>query len=327
MKKILVTGGCGFIGSNFIRYVLQNSEYTVVNLDALTYAGNYENLRDMTADPRYRFVHGSIEDIDFVNALLIQEHITHVVHFAAETHVDRSIMNSLPFSKTNVLGTHALLDAAKSNNIEKFIHISTDEVYGSLGPSGLFTEDSRITPNSPYSASKAGSDLLVYSYIKTFGFPATIVRCSNNYVPYQFLEKLIPLVTTNAMEDNTIPVYGDGMNVRDWIYVEDFCSAIFSILEKGRSGEVYNVGCNSEKNNLEVIRTILACLNKPESLITFVADRLGHDRRYAMDAAKLRNTGCGQLRGRPKLKFPRVNPLVRRRGRNRFRFEFCTSLG
>jgi dTDP-glucose 4,6-dehydratase len=222
-----------------------------------------------------------------------------VVHFAAETHVDRSIMNSLPFSKTNVLGTHALLDAAKSNNIEKFIHISTDEVYGSLGPSGLFTEDSRITPNSPYSASKAGSDLLVYSYIKTFGFPATIVRCSNNYGPYQFPEKLIPLVTTNAMEDKTIPVYGDGMNVRDWIYVEDFCSAIFSILEKGRSGEVYNVGCNSEKNNLEVIRTILACLNKPESLITFVADRLGHDRRYAMDAAKLRK----ELGWTPRYKF------------------------
>lgn len=288
MKTILVTGGCGFIGSNFVRYALNTGDCRVVNLDALTYAGNYANLDDVASNPRYVFAHGRIEDIAMVDAVIKKEGITQVVHFAAESHVDRSIMNALPFTQTNVLGTHALLEAAKANRIEKFIHISTDEVYGSLGATGMFTESSPLEPNSPYSASKAGSDMMVNAYVKTFGFPACVVRCSNNYGPYQFPEKLIPLVITNAMEDQPIPVYGDGMNVRDWIYVADFCAAIMTVLQQGRPGEVYNVGCNSEKNNLEVIQAILACLRKPDSLITFVPDRLGHDRRYAMDAAKLR---------------------------------------
>lgn len=286
MQTILVTGGCGFIGSNFIHYMLNQNKYRIVNLDALTYSGNLENLKDIEEDLNYKFIHGRVEDAKLVNKVIKEEEISFIIHFAAESHVDRSIMDSTPFIKTNIFGTQVLLDSARLNNIEKFIQVSTDEVYGSLSSEGYFTEETPLAPNSPYSASKAGGDLLVRSYVETYGFPATIVRCSNNYGFYQFPEKFIPLLITNILKDENIPLYGDGLNVRDWIYVEDFCRGIDFAFHKGKNGEVYNFGGNGEKTNLFVVEYILRCLNKPKSLIKFVKDRLGHDKRYAIDFSK-----------------------------------------
>jgi len=285
---ILVTGGCGFIGSNFVRYMLRNYDYKVINVDKLTYAGNLENLSDISDHPQYEFVRGDIADKALIEGLA-SKGIDAVINFAAESHVDRSIEDPRVFIETNVLGTQVLLEAARKYGILRFVQISTDEVYGSLGPTGSFTETSPLTPNSPYSASKTAADLLARAYYKTYGLASIITRCSNNYGPYQFPEKLIPLMISNALEDNPLPVYGDGMNVRDWIYVEDHCRAIDLIMHKGKEGEVYNIGSNKEVPNIEIVKIILNRLNKPESLITFVEDRPGHDRRYAIDSTKLRN--------------------------------------
>ena len=287
MNNILVTGGCGFIGSNFIHYMLEHYDYNIVNLDALTYAGNLENLKDIEKNPYYKFIYGRIEDSKFVNEVVKKEKISTIIHFAAESHVDRSIVDCAPFITTNIVGTQALLDAARANSVGKFIYISTDEVYGSLGETGSFTEDTPLAPNSPYSASKASADLLVRSYVNTYSFPAVIIRCSNNYGPYQFPEKFIPLVISNALAEQPIPLYGDGLNIRDWIYVEDFCNAIGLLLHKGKIGEVYNIGGRNEMKNIDVLKSILRILGKPESLIHYVQDRLGHDRRYAMDINKI----------------------------------------
>lgn len=288
MKAILVTGGAGFIGSNFIHHLLHSrGELTVVNFDVLTYAGNLENLADVAGDPRYHFVHGDICDAEAVLAALKEFSIDTIVHFAAESHVDRSILGASVFVKTNVLGTQVLLDAARASGIERFVHVSTDEVYGSLGASGKFTESTPLHPNSPYSASKAGSDMLALAYHHTFDLPVVVTRCSNNYGPYQFPEKLIPLMIINAMNDKPLPVYGDGLNVRDWLHVADHCSAIDTVMRDGRLGEVYNIGGNNEWKNIDIVRLILHHLGKPESLITYVKDRPGHDRRYAMDASKI----------------------------------------
>lgn len=287
--KLLITGGAGFIGSNFVLYMAkQYPEYQLVNVDALTYAGNLENLRSVEGNPNYRFVKADIADRDALEPLFA-EGVDIVVNFAAESHVDRSILHPDIFVRTNIMGTQTLLDLARKYNVAKFVQVSTDEVYGTLGETGLFTEETPLAANSPYSASKAGADLLVRAYHETFGMNVNITRCSNNYGPYQFPEKLIPLMIQNALNDKPLPVYGDGLNVRDWLYVEDHCSAIDLVLHKGVSGEVYNVGGNNERNNLQVVRTILAELNKPETLITYVTDRLGHDRRYAIDADKIRN--------------------------------------
>jgi dTDP-glucose 4,6-dehydratase len=288
MKNVLVTGGAGFIGSSFIRFLLAKYEgLTVVNYDLLTYAGNLENLKEIAHDPRYRFVKGDICDRAAVDAVLTSNEIDTIVHFAAESHVDRSILEAGVFVRTNVLGTQVMLDAAKDNGVERFVHISTDEVYGSLGTTGKFTEDTPLHPNSPYSASKAGSDMLALAYHHTFGLPVVVTRCSNNYGPYQFPEKLIPLMIINAMNDKPLPVYGDGMNVRDWLHVEDHCSAIDIVAREGRPGEVYNIGGNNEWRNIDIVKLILEELHKPESLITYVNDRPGHDKRYAMDAGKI----------------------------------------
>ncbi|GGD87563.1 dTDP-glucose 4,6-dehydratase [Paenibacillus nasutitermitis] len=287
--KLLITGGAGFIGSNFVLYMAKNyPDYQLINVDALTYAGNLENLRSVEQHPNYRFVKADIADRAAMEPLLA-DGVDIVVNFAAESHVDRSILEPEIFVRTNIMGTQTLLDLAKKYNISKFVQVSTDEVYGTLGDTGLFTEETPLAANSPYSASKAGADLLVRAYHETFGLNVNITRCSNNYGPYQFPEKLIPLMIQNALNDKPLPVYGDGLNVRDWLYVEDHCSAIDLVLHKGRSGEVYNVGGRNERNNLQVVRTILAELGKPESLITYVTDRLGHDRRYAIDADKIRN--------------------------------------
>jgi dTDP-glucose 4,6-dehydratase len=287
MAALLVTGGCGFIGSNLVRYLLETEPgVTVVNFDALTYAGNLANLADLAGHPRYRFVRGDITDRHAVRAAF-EQGVRGVVHLAAESHVDRSIHDSGPFVRTNVLGTQVLLDAAREFRVERFIHVSTDEVYGSLGPAGAFTEETPLAPNSPYAASKAASDLLVRSYVHTFGLPAVITRCSNNYGPYQFPEKLIPLFITNLLRDQPVPVYGDGQNVRDWIHVRDHCAAVAAVWRQGRPGEVYNIGGRSEKTNLELTSALLESLGKPRSLIRFVADRPGHDRRYAIDCAKI----------------------------------------
>jgi len=286
--KVLVTGGAGFIGSHFVRHLVrQYPAYRVINLDALTYAGNLENVKDVEAHPKYTFVKGSITDRALVGRLF-QEGLDAVVHFAAESHVDRSIKDPGRFLDTNVMGTQVLLEAAAQYGVGVFVHISTDEVYGTLGPEGYFTEDSPLMPNSPYSASKAASDLLVRAYHETYGVPARITRCSNNYGPYQFPEKLIPLMIMNALKYQPLPVYGDGMNVRDWLHVEDHCLAIDLVLHRGVNGEVYNIGGNNERTNLDVVRAILAVLDRPESLIRFVQDRPGHDRRYAIDATKIR---------------------------------------
>jgi len=285
MISMLVTGGCGFIGSNFIHYVLEHEpEVYIVNLDALTYAGNLANLADVAQHPRYRFVHGDITDRNVVQAAMQGIHT--VVHFAAESHVDRSIHDSAPFIRTNILGTQVLLDAARAAGVQRFIHISTDEVYGSLGPTGYFTEETPLAPNSPYAASKAASDLLVRSYVHTFHFPALITRCSNNYGPYQFPEKLIPLFISNLLRDEPVPVYGDGQNVRDWIHVRDHCAGILAVWRRGRIGEVYNLGGRSERTNLQLTYALLEALGKPKSLIRHVPDRPGHDRRYAIDCSK-----------------------------------------
>nr|AFK65499.1 dTDP-D-glucose 4,6-dehydratase [Paenibacillus mucilaginosus K02] len=285
---MMVTGGMGFIGSNFIRYWLErHPEDTVLNLDLLTYAGREENLADVVRDPRYALSVGDIAD-PMVFRLLEEEKIDTVVHFAAESHVDQSILDPQRFVRTNVLGTQNLLEAARRTGVKKFVHISTDEVYGTLGSTGAFTEETPLAPNSPYSASKAGSDLLVRAYCETYGFPAVITRCSNNYGPYQFPEKLIPKIITRALRGEDIPVYGDGLYVRDWLHVEDHCSGIERVILQGRQGEVYNIGGGNERTNLSMVRLILEELGRPLSLIRHVEDRPGHDRRYAIDALKIR---------------------------------------
>ena len=303
MKKILVTGGAGFIGSNFIQYMLDHQKDLVllVNLDALTYAGNLENLKAAEQDARYRFVKGDVRDKELVEQLFQKYDFDTVVHFAAESHVDRSITDPEVFLTTNILGTHTLLEAAKSawkcepdNKHSKdyregvrYFQVSTDEVYGALGKTGMFTETTPLAPNSPYSASKASADILVRAYYQTFGLPVNITRCSNNYGPYQFPEKLIPLMIHNAQHDKPLPVYGDGMQIRDWLHVKDHCAAIAAVLEAGRPGEIYNIGGNNEKANLEIVRLILKELDKSEELIQYVQDRPGHDRRYAIDNTKI----------------------------------------
>lgn len=285
--KLLVTGGAGFIGSNFVLYMLQqHPDYQIVNVDALTYAGNLENLKSIENHPNHTFVKADITDAKAIDSLMSQG-IDVVVNFAAESHVDRSILEPEVFVKTNVLGTQVLLDAAKKYSVTKFVQVSTDEVYGTLGATGLFTEETPLTPNSPYSASKAGGDLLVRAYHETFGLPVNITRCSNNYGPYQFPEKLIPLMISRALADQALPVYGDGMNIRDWLYVEDHCSAIDLVIHKGVNGEVYNIGGNNERTNVHIVKTVLEELGKPESLITYVQDRPGHDRRYGIDPTKI----------------------------------------
>ncbi|PEM85555.1 dTDP-glucose 4,6-dehydratase [Bacillus toyonensis] len=287
--KVLVTGGAGFIGSNFVRYMVKKyPEYNIVNLDALTYAGNLENLKDIEELSNYRFIKGDIADRQFINQLFKEEKFDYVLNFAAESHVDRSITNPDIFIQTNIQGTQVLLDAAKNAEVKKYLQVSTDEVYGTLGETGYFTEETPLASNSPYSSSKAGADLLVRAYHETFGLPVNITRCSNNYGPFHFPEKLIPLMIINALNDKQLPVYGDGLNVRDWLHVEDHCQAIDLVLHKGKNGEVYNVGGNNERTNIEIVKTILKALDKPESLIKYVTDRPGHDRRYAIDATKLR---------------------------------------
>jgi dTDP-glucose 4,6-dehydratase len=285
---ILVTGGAGFIGSNFILHMLKKyPDYKLVNLDKLTYAGNLENLKKVEASSRYSFVQGDICDTEVVVAVLKDHNVETVVNFAAESHVDRSIMGASEFVRTNVYGTAVLMEAAKKHKLRKYVQISTDEVYGSLGPEGKFTETTHLHPNSPYAASKASADLLALAYHHTFSLPVVVTRCSNNYGPYQFPEKLIPLMVINAMGGKPLPVYGDGRNVRDWIHVEDHCSAIDMLLHEGREGEVYNIGGNSEMANIDIVKLLLKHLHKPESLITFVKDRPGHDQRYAIDATKI----------------------------------------
>ncbi len=284
--RILVTGGCGFIGSNFIRHILNKyPAYRIVNLDALTYAGNPENLKDLTAEGRYTFVKGKIEDAALLKSLVRDADC--VVHFAAESHVDRSIVDAGPFLLTNVIGTHMMLAASREASIGRFIHISTDEVYGALGDKGKFTEETALRPNSPYAASKASGDMLVRAYCETYGMPVITVRPSNNYGPYQFPEKFIPLMITNLLADIAVPVYGEGKNVRDWLFVEDNCAAIDLILHKGRIGETYNVGGNAEMRNIDVVRKVMKIMAKDDSLITFVKDRPGHDYRYALDTSKI----------------------------------------
>lgn len=286
MPTVLVTGGCGFIGSNFVRHLLATDPtVSVVNLDALTYAGNLANLADLAGHTRYTFVRGDITSRDDVRGAM-QRGITDVINFAAESHVDRSIQDSGPFVRTNVIGTQVLLDAAREFGVKKYVQVSTDEVYGSLGPTGLFTEETPLHPNSPYSASKAGSDMLVQAYEHTFKLHAVITRCSNNYGPYQFPEKLIPLFVTRLLNHESVPVYGDGQQVRDWIHVRDHCRGIEAAWRKGKSGEVYNFGGRCEMANLDLTRLLLKLLGKPDSLIQYVADRPGHDRRYAIDCTK-----------------------------------------
>lgn len=287
MMRLLVTGGAGFIGSNFVHFVLeQYPDYHVINLDKLTYAGNLENLSRIEHDNRHEFVQGDICDPETVGRVL-KKNVDAVINFAAESHVDRSILEAQEFIRTNVAGTLNLLECCRKSKVSRFIQVSTDEVYGSLGPSGAFTEYSPIAPNSPYAASKASADLLVRSYCRTHGFPGIITRCSNNYGPYQFPEKLIPLLISNALLGEPLPIYGDGLNVRDWIYVRDHVAAIDAVLHNGRLGEVYNIGARQELPNLYVARRILELLGKDESLITFVEDRPGHDRRYAIDCSKM----------------------------------------
>jgi dTDP-glucose 4,6-dehydratase len=294
--RVLVTGGAGFIGSNLVRLLLhEEPDVEIVNLDKLTYAGNLENLADVADCPRYHFVHGDIAEPELVQRVFAKG-FDAVVHLAAETHVDRSIEDAAPFLRTNVTGTQVLLEAARRFRVPRFLHVSTDEVYGSAPPETSFDENAPLRPSSPYSASKAGADLLVLSYVHTFGVPAVILRCTNNYGPYQFPEKLIPLIIAQALEDRPLPVYGDGKQMRDWIYVEDFCQAIRTALQAGRPGEVYNVSAGHPRTNLEVIRQILNLLGKPESLITFVQDRPGHDRRYALDSTKFRSETCWKPR-------------------------------
>ncbi|MBK9170219.1 MAG: dTDP-glucose 4,6-dehydratase [Bryobacterales bacterium] len=286
--RLLVTGGAGFIGSAFIRLSLADPAITrLVNLDALTYAGNLANLPGVDADPRYRFVHENICDDMLVDSLLVEEKPDAIVHFAAESHVDRSILSASPVFQTNLRGTFSLLEAARARRVPRFVHVSTDEVYGSIPAPHEAAEDDPLRPSSPYSATKAGSDLLALSYFTTFKMPVLVTRASNNYGPYQFPEKLIPLMISNALEGKPLPVYGDGQQVRDWLYVDDHCRGIRAVLDKGREGEVYNIGGNCSLANLEVVHRILAATGAPDSLIRYVTDRPGHDRRYALTSRKL----------------------------------------
>ena len=302
MKSLLVTGGAGFIGSNFIVFMLQKyKSIHIVNLDALTYAGNLSNLEQISQDTRYSFAKGSIGDQQLVSDLFSEYQIDTVVNFAAESHVDRSIVEPELFLETNILGTHTLLENARDNWSNdpgnkhcqeyqegvKFVQISTDEVYGSLGDKGMFTESTPLAPNSPYSASKASADLIVRAYHKTYGLPVNITRCSNNHGPYQFPEKLIPLMINNCLHGDKLPVYGDGLNVRDWLYVDDHCSAIDAVISNGVVGEVYNIGGNNEKSNIEIVRMIIKALGRDDSLIDYITDRPGHDRRYAINSSKI----------------------------------------
>ncbi|MFT8872021.1 MAG: dTDP-glucose 4,6-dehydratase [Sporolactobacillus sp.] len=298
--RILVTGGAGFIGSNFVHHMLaEHPDDTVVNYDLLTYAGNLENLKDVESQPNYHFVHGDIRNRELLDYVFDRFAIDTVANFAAESHVDRSITEPDLFVKTNVLGTQTLLDVAKAKGVRKYLQISTDEVYGSLGETGYFSETTPLAPNSPYSSSKASADLLVRAYFETYGMNVNITRCSNNYGPYHFPEKLIPLVVTNALEGKELPVYGDGKNIRDWLYVEDHCRAIDLVLRSGVPGEVYNVGGHNEKRNIDIVELIVDTLGKSRGLIKHVTDRLGHDRRYAIDPTKIET----QLGWQPKYNF------------------------
>jgi dTDP-glucose 4,6-dehydratase len=289
MKRILVTGGAGFIGSNFINYILgKRKDIFIVNLDKLTYAGNLQNLKDVENHPNYAFVKGDIVNDELVSYLFQKYEITHVINFAAESHVDRSILGSEIFFRTNVLGTNVLLENAKRFGVEKFIQISTDEVYGSLGTKGQFEETTPLKPNSPYAASKAAADMMALAFHHTNHVPVVITRCSNNYGPYQFPEKLIPLMIINSLNNKKLPVYGDGLNVRDWIYVIDHNKAVELVFDKGKVGEVYNVGANTEKPNIEIVKLLLKHSGKTEDLIEYVKDRPGHDRRYAINSTKIK---------------------------------------
>ena len=298
--NILVTGGAGFIGSNFIHYMLEkHPDDNLINLDLLTYAGNIHNLDDVKDNPRYHFVKGNIVNRELVSHLVHEFNIDHIVNFAAESHVDRSILHPDVFVETNVQGTLALLDVAKREGVEKFLQVSTDEVYGTLGATGYFTEESPLQPNSPYSASKASADMIVRSYFETYGYNVNITRCSNNYGPYQFPEKLIPLMTSNGMEGKDLPIYGNGKNIRDWLYVSDHCQAIDLVLRNGKPGEVYNVGGHNERTNNEIVHLIVDNLGISEDHIKYVKDRLGHDKRYAIDPTKIET----ELGWKPKYTF------------------------
>lgn len=301
MKNILITGGAGFIGTNFVKHMLSTYDYNIINLDALTYAGNLENLRDIENNERYTFIKGDIADVQLIDEIFMKYEIDTVVNFAAESHVDRSIENPEIFLMTNVRGTQVLLDTAKRHwkvnphdkycrefkEGVKYLQVSTDEVYGTLGKTGMFTETTPLAPNSPYSASKTSADLFVRAYHETFGMPVNITRCSNNYGPYQFPEKLIPLMINNCLKGQQLPVYGDGMQIRDWLHVKDHCTGIDTVLHKGRIGEVYNIGGNNEKANIEIVKLIIENLGKTEDMIKYVQDRPGHDRRYAIDNTKI----------------------------------------
>lgn len=298
--NLLVTGGAGFIGSNFVHYMLENHPtYKVFNLDLLTYAGNIHNLDDVMDNPNHVFVQGNITNKELVRHLVKDHSITHFVNFAAESHVDRSILNPEIFVETNIQGTLALLNIAKEMAIEKYLQVSTDEVYGSLGSEGYFTEETPLAPNSPYSASKTGADLLVRAYYETYGMNVNITRCSNNYGPYHFPEKLIPLMITNGMDSKELPIYGDGLNIRDWLHVQDHCQAIDLVLHEGRKGEVYNVGGHNERTNNQIVDIIVNQLGLSRELIKYVDDRLGHDKRYAIDPTKLET----ELGWKPKYTF------------------------
>ena len=294
MKKVLITGGAGFIGSNFIHYILSKyNDYQVINLDKLTYAANLENLKDIEDNKNYKFIHGDIADKEFIFKLFEDKKFDIVINFAAESHVDNSILNPQIFTITNILGTQVLLDACRKYNIKRFHQISTDEVYGELpldDKNILFTEKTPLNPSSPYSASKASADMLVKSYYRTYSLPITISRCSNNYGPYQHLEKLIPLMISKAINNDNLPVYGNGLNVRDWLHVYDHCTAIDLIIHEGKIGEIYNIGGNNEKSNIDVVKIILKELGKSEKLIKYVNDRPGHDLRYAIDSTKIKTT-------------------------------------
>jgi dTDP-glucose 4,6-dehydratase len=297
--KILVTGGAGFIGSNFVCYILrQHADWEVVDLDNLTYAGNLENVGDVEGNRRYRFTKGDIADRELIHKLLGQDFDV-IVNLAAESHVDRSISDPSPFVRTNVQGTQVLLEGAREHGVRLFLQVSTDEVYGSLGEQGKFTEESPLLPNSPYAASKAAADCLCRAYYHTYGSPVIITRCTNNYGPFQFPEKFIPLIITNALEGKEIPIYGDGLNVRDWVHVEDHCRALDLIIQQGKPGEVYNIGANNEKTNVVLVKHILDIMERPQSLMKFVTDRPGHDCRYALDTSKVER----ELGWRPDISF------------------------
>lgn len=298
--NIIVTGGAGFIGSNFVRHMLHTyPTYKIINLDLLTYAGNKDSLADVMNNPNHIFVEGNITDRQLLDRLIQEHDVNGIINFAAESHVDRSILNPEVFVETNIQGTLALLDAARKHNLKKYVQVSTDEVYGSLGAEGYFTEDTPLAPNSPYSASKAGADMLVRSYFETYGMDVNITRCSNNYGPFHFPEKLIPLMITHAMDQKELPIYGDGENIRDWLHVTDHCAAIDLVFHNGKSGEVYNVGGHNERTNNQIVDLIVERLNVSSDLVKYVEDRLGHDRRYAIDPAKLET----ELGWKPKYTF------------------------